>query len=83
MPANRLPRDLDAKSLIKALAELEYVVVRQSGSHIRVRTDRNGEHQETIPHHSPLKIGTLNAILTNIARHHGLSRRELLALLNL
>lgn len=78
-----MPRDLDADRLIRALGKLGYEPVRQSGSHIRVRTERDGEHQETIPWHKPLKIGTLSAILSAIAAHHGLSRDELLELLEL
>jgi len=32
----------------------------------------------TIPRHSPLRIGTLNAILKDVAQHLGLDRDELL-----
>ena len=39
----------------------------------------NGEHSETIPNHYPLKIGTLNKILKNIAEHFGITKEELLA----
>ena len=79
----KLPRDIHADALIRALRTLDYVPVRQTGSHIRIRTLRDGEHNETIPCHSPLKAGTLNAILRNIAEHHGLSRDKLLELLDL
>ena len=78
-----MPRDLDADELIRALSRLGYRVVRQTGSHVRVRTERDGVHQETIPWHKPLKMGTLGAILSSIGEHHGLSRDELLALLGL
>jgi hypothetical protein len=37
-----------------------------------------GEHHITIPAHNPLKIGTLAAIIADIAAHHGLTRDELL-----
>lgn len=83
MPSNRLPRDLAADELIRALRRLGYEAVRQTGSHIRVRTEVNGEHHETIPYHSPLKVGTLRAILSSIAEHHHMSRSELLSLLEL
>mgnify|MGYP002782415292 CR=1 FL=1 len=46
-----------------------------------IRTERNGRHSETVPNHSPLRIGTLNAILRNVARHFGMSREELADLL--
>lgn len=83
MPARRLPRDLDAEVLIRALSRLGYARVRQTGSHVRLRTERDGEHHETIPWHSPLKVGTLNAILSSVATHHRLSREALLDLLGL
>jgi predicted RNA binding protein YcfA (HicA-like mRNA interferase family) len=83
LPSKRIPRDLDAADLIRALGTLGYQVVRQSGSHVRVRTEQNGEHQETIPWHCPLKVGTLRTILSNIALHHGLTREELINRLQL
>ena len=77
----KTPRDITGEQLIKQLRKLGYEVVRQTGSHIRIRTQQNGIHQETIPHHSPLKIGTLNAILNSVALHFKLSKEELLAIL--
>jgi predicted RNA binding protein YcfA (HicA-like mRNA interferase family) len=74
----RLPRDTDAASLIKSLRRLGYAVSRQAGSHIRLTTLTPQQHHITIPNHSPIKIGTLNAILSDIANHHQLSRDELL-----
>ena len=79
----KLPRDLAARDLVRALAALGYEEVRRTGSHVRVRTARDGEHHETIPCHAPLKVGTLSAILRGVAEHHGLSRDELLKLLGL
>jgi hypothetical protein len=32
----------------------------------------------TVPNHSPLKIGTLSGILTDVAHHLGITREELL-----
>ncbi|MEM1309808.1 MAG: type II toxin-antitoxin system HicA family toxin, partial [Cyanobacteria bacterium P01_H01_bin.153] len=48
------------------------------GSHIRLTTQEKGEHHVTIPNHSPLKIGTLNAILKHIANHFQISRDDLI-----
>ncbi|MDP2115326.1 MAG: type II toxin-antitoxin system HicA family toxin [Bacteroidota bacterium] len=72
-----LPRDIDASKLIKALRKLGYETTRQSGSHIRLTTQQNGQHHLTIPNHDPLKIGTLNAIITEVAKHLGVSKQEL------
>jgi hypothetical protein len=41
-------------------------------------TLERGEHHITIPKHNPLGIGTLAAILTDVAEHFGLSREELI-----
>ena len=73
----RLPRDLDAPSLIKALARLGYATVRQTGSDIRLRCEGASPHTITIPNHAALRIGTLSAVLAEVARHHHLSREEL------
>ena len=74
----KLPRNLDAKELVKALKALGYRQVRQTGSHIRLETDQPSIHAVTIPNHSPLRVGTLAAILADIAAHHQLSREQLL-----
>lgn len=77
----RIPRDLTGKELIKALGKLGYEVTRQSGSHIRLTSSKNGTHHITIPDHRPIKIGTLAGILADVAAHHQMTREELLALL--
>ena len=74
----KLPRDLSGTDLIKVLKKLGYSVSRQKGSHIRVTTDRNGEHHVTVPDHDPIKVGTLADILKDVADHFGLERDELL-----
>ena len=38
---------------------------------------KNGEHHVTIPRHDPLRIGTLSAILVDVAQHFGMTRDEL------
>ena len=72
-----IPKDLTGKELIKLLRQLGYEIVRQSGSHIRIQTNKNGKHSETIPNHSPLKQGTLRQILKNISSHFEISLEEL------
>jgi len=74
----RLPRDLSSRDLVQALGQLGYTTTRQTGSHIRLTTTRDGEHHVTIPAHDPLKIGTLNAILRDVAGHADMTREELL-----
>jgi predicted RNA binding protein YcfA (HicA-like mRNA interferase family) len=79
----KLPRDLSGVSLAQALKVLGYDISRQTGSHIRLTTFQNGEHHVTVPAHNPIKIGTLAGILADIARHHEISRDELLRRLGL
>lgn len=74
----KLPRDLSGEELAKALSKLGYVVDRQTGSHIRLTTQENGEHHITIPNHSPIKIGTLSAILRDVEDHFNFTRDECL-----
>lgn len=74
----RIPKDITGTELIKLLKPYGYEVIRQSGSHIRITTQQNGEHSETIPNHNPLKIGTLNNILKNIAAHFDISKEDLI-----
>ncbi|MBE9002182.1 MULTISPECIES: type II toxin-antitoxin system HicA family toxin [unclassified Nostoc] len=70
----KLPRDLSGSELVNALAHLGYEVSHQKGSHIRLTTQQNGEHHITVPAHDPIKIGTLNAILRDVAAHAGFTR---------
>ena len=77
----KLPRDLSGKDLVKALSSLNYEVTRQTGSHIRLTTKLNGEHNITVPAHDPIKVGTLNAILKEIGKHHNLNRTEIIKIL--
>jgi predicted RNA binding protein YcfA (HicA-like mRNA interferase family) len=67
--------------LAHALRVLGYEVTRQAGSHLRLTTSQHGLHHLTIPQHDPLRVGTLSALLADVARHHGLSRETLLELL--
>ena len=77
----KLPRDVAGTDLARALAKLDYRVTRQSGSHMRLTTERGGTHHITVPLHSPLKVGTLAGILDDVASHAKLGRGQLLDLL--
>jgi predicted RNA binding protein YcfA (HicA-like mRNA interferase family) len=74
----KLPRDVTGAQLVKGLENLGYTVERQTGSHIRLLTQENGEHHVTIPNHRPIKVGTLNAILRDVADHAAIDRDELI-----
>ena len=77
----RLPRDVSGNDLARRLAQLGYQTTRQTGSHLRLTTDRNGQHHITIPRHAALRIGTLAAVLAELESHHQLGRDALLDLL--
>ena len=74
----KIPRDLSGQDLIKYLKPYGYVVTRQSGSHLRLATNQNGQHHITIPNHDPLKIGTLSAIISDVAHHLEKTKDQLL-----
>jgi predicted RNA binding protein YcfA (HicA-like mRNA interferase family) len=74
----KLPRDLSGSDLAKALSKLGYNITRQTGSHIRLSTQQNGEHHLTVPAHNPIKIGTLSAILREVEAHFEIDRETLL-----
>jgi predicted RNA binding protein YcfA (HicA-like mRNA interferase family) len=77
----KIPRDLSGQDLIKSLKKLGYEVDRQVGSHIRLTTSLNGTHHITIPNHSPIKIGTLSSILSEVANHHKITKEDIIKIL--
>lgn len=75
----KIPRDISGNDLVKLLSKLGYEVVRQKGSHIRLSLlSSNGVQHITIPNHNPIKLGTLNAILSDVAEHLNISKEEIL-----
>ena len=74
----RLPRDWSGEKLAQHLRRFGYEVTRQTGSHMRLTTRQGGEHHVTITRHSPLRVGTLSAILKDVAEHFGLDRDGIL-----
>ena len=73
-----LPRNLAGPELVAALRHLGYRVTRQTGSHIRLTCEHPGQHQITVPNHGSLRVGTLAAILADVAQHQGMTRDALL-----
>ena len=74
----KLPRDISGTELAKGLERLGYQITRQTGSHLRLTSGSPIEHHITIPAHDPLKVGTLAAILTDVAAHQKMSRDDLI-----
>ena len=76
----KLPRDVSGEELAHLLERYEYQIIRQTGSHIRLTsTVKDTEHHITIPRHMPLKVGTLNSILSEVASYLEMDRKTLLA----
>ncbi|MGD0794461.1 MAG: type II toxin-antitoxin system HicA family toxin [Dehalococcoidales bacterium] len=66
----KLPRNIGGDELAGLLKKYDYRVTRQEGSHIRLTSNLKGfEHHITIPKHKPLKVGTLNSILNDVANY--------------
>lgn len=65
----KIPRDVGGDELAGLLKRYGYEATRQVGSHIRLTTSQGGEHHVTIPQHKPLRVGTLNSILKDVAEH--------------
>ena len=74
----RLPRDLSGHDLAKGLRQYGYEVVRQTGSHLRLKSNLRGvDHHITIPAHKALKLGTLSGIISGVATYIELDRSQL------
>ena len=74
----KLPRDISGAELARLLKKLGYQVSRQTGSHLRLSTSQRAEHHITIPNHNPIKVGTLSAILGDVAAHFQINREDLI-----
>lgn len=76
----KIPRDISGDELAKLFKKYGYDIVRQTGSHIRLNSVRKGsEHKITIPNHNPVKIGTLNNILNDVAEYLKISKHVLIS----
>ena len=77
----KLPRDLSGRELARLLEQLGYETTRQTGSHIRLTKPGETAHHITIPDHATLKVGTLDAILKDVAGHLRVGKDELRTML--
>jgi predicted RNA binding protein YcfA (HicA-like mRNA interferase family) len=78
----KLPRELHGRDLAHVLcARWAYRQVNQAGSHIILQTETPQHHRLSVPDHKPLRIGTLNAILRQVAAAKGVTREDILATL--
>jgi len=73
----KLPRGVSADRVIHALERLGYEVIRQKGSHVRLRHEGPPVHTITVPLHNPLKSGTLHGILSEVAQMRSITIESL------
>lgn len=75
----RLPQT-SGRDLIHLLQSLDYEILRQKGSHVRLRKlTAVGEHNITVPDHKALAKGTLNDILTRVSLWNNIPKQDLIA----
>jgi predicted RNA binding protein YcfA (HicA-like mRNA interferase family) len=77
----KLPRGVGADRLIRALETLGYRVIRQKGSHVRLRHEGPPAHSVTVPQHNPLKTGTLHGILSEVGQARSISIDSIVSML--
>ena len=74
----RLPQT-SGQDVVRLLTSLGYEVVRQRGSHIRLRkTTTLGEHSITVPAHRIVAKGTLSDILNRVSLMNNIPREDLI-----
>ena len=75
----RMPRSLSGPELAALLHRYDYVLIRQRGSHMRLSSNYMGHlHRISIPRQNPMRPGTLNRILNDVAEYLGMERYELM-----
>jgi predicted RNA binding protein YcfA (HicA-like mRNA interferase family) len=75
----KLPRNLSGEDLVKHLCKCwGYRRIHQVGSHVVLQTEQPEPHRIAVPAHTPLKIGTLNGIVSSIAAHKSVSKEDIL-----
>jgi hypothetical protein len=77
----RIPRGLSGRRFKEYAERLDYSYSRGNSSHMILTTQRDGEFTICVPDHRELSLGTLSDLLTDMARHHGISKAEIIALL--
>ncbi len=74
----KVPRDVSGEELKRLFRRLGYVEVRQDGSHVRMTHFDEPQHHVTVPMHKPLRVGTLAALLKDVALHRAVLVETLL-----
>jgi predicted RNA binding protein YcfA (HicA-like mRNA interferase family) len=56
-------------------------VIRQKGSHVRLRNEGPPAHVITVPLHNPLKTGTLHGIVSEVAQMRSITIDSIIEML--
>jgi len=76
----KIPRDLYGRDLAAGLCRSwGYQKVNEVGSHIILQTENPVHHRLSVPDHKPQWLGTLNAILRDVAGAKKVTREQILA----
>ena len=75
-----MPRDVSGTELVTLLRRrYGYDLIRQTGSHMRLASNYMGyEHHVSVPRHNPVRVGTVNRILGDVAEYLEIERDELM-----
>lgn len=71
------PIEVDAETLVTALAQLGYRPSCRTEGHIRLTCNAPATESVTVPDHAPIQPRTLEAILANVAPRHRMNADEL------
>jgi predicted RNA binding protein YcfA (HicA-like mRNA interferase family) len=75
----KLPRDLSGETLVRRLCKVwGDTRIHQVGSHIILQTETPASHCIAVPAHNPLRVGTLNGIVSAVAAQRGISKENIL-----
>lgn len=75
----KLPRQISGEELARLLQRYGYQITRQTGSHLRLTSKfMSSEHHVTIPAHKELRVGTLSAILAEVASYLEMELKKLI-----
>ena len=73
---------VSGEKLLKVLVRLGYEIIRQRGSHVRLRKlTAAGDHNITVLLHDELAKGTLNDILSQVSIWNGISEDSLMEMI--
>jgi predicted RNA binding protein YcfA (HicA-like mRNA interferase family) len=73
---------VSGEKLLKVVVRLGYEIIRQRGSHVRLRKlTAAGDHNITVPLHDELAKGTLNDILSQVSIWNGISEDTLIEMI--